>query len=274
MMDPVLLKLALTGMALLGGMGLIFGIGLAVAAQKFAVKSDPKVEAVLECLAGAQCGACGYAGCEGYAEAVVHDPAVLPNRCFPGRAEVAEMVARITAKEVKAVADIDAVVRCSRIEGKVREKYRYLGYRTCAAAALASGGPSACQFACVGFGDCAGACPFGAIAMKDDFPVIAPEICVGCGICVKICPKHLIELIPLQARVQILCSTRGPGKEVKKICQAGCISCKKCVKVCPAHAVEFDGIIKIDHDLCIQYGATCQEICVQECPRGILRKKK
>jgi electron transport complex protein RnfB len=40
--------------AVLGCVGLFFGIGLAVAAAKFAVEPDPKVEEVLEVLAGAQ----------------------------------------------------------------------------------------------------------------------------------------------------------------------------------------------------------------------------
>lgn len=52
-MDPALIKLALGGLALLGCIGLLFGIGLALAAHKFAVETNPKVEAVLEVLAGA-----------------------------------------------------------------------------------------------------------------------------------------------------------------------------------------------------------------------------
>ncbi len=99
-MDPVLIKLALTGLAVLVCIGLLFGIGLALAAQKFAVKANPKVEEVLEVLAGAQCGGCGYAGCEGYAEAVVNNPDVAPNLCFPGKAAVAEAVAEITGKKI------------------------------------------------------------------------------------------------------------------------------------------------------------------------------
>jgi electron transport complex protein RnfB len=53
-MDPTLIKLALGGLAVLGCIGLFFGIGLALAANKFAVEANPKVEEVLEVLAGAQ----------------------------------------------------------------------------------------------------------------------------------------------------------------------------------------------------------------------------
>jgi electron transport complex protein RnfB len=53
-MDPLLIRLALGGLAVLGCVGILFGIGLALAAHKFAVKANPKVEEVLEVLAGAQ----------------------------------------------------------------------------------------------------------------------------------------------------------------------------------------------------------------------------
>jgi electron transport complex protein RnfB len=53
-MDPVLVKMALIGLAVLGCIGLFFGIGLALAAHKFAVEINPKIEEVKEVLAGAQ----------------------------------------------------------------------------------------------------------------------------------------------------------------------------------------------------------------------------
>jgi electron transport complex protein RnfB len=53
-MDPVLIKMAIGGLVLLGCIGLFFGIGLALAAHKFAVQVNPKVEEVLDVLAGAQ----------------------------------------------------------------------------------------------------------------------------------------------------------------------------------------------------------------------------
>jgi len=41
-MDPMLIKLALGGLAVLGCIGLLFGVGLALAAHKFAVEINPK----------------------------------------------------------------------------------------------------------------------------------------------------------------------------------------------------------------------------------------
>ena len=53
-MDPTLIKLALGGVVVLGCIGIFFGIGLALAAHMFAVEANPKVEEVLDVLAGAQ----------------------------------------------------------------------------------------------------------------------------------------------------------------------------------------------------------------------------
>jgi len=182
------------------------------------------------------------------------------------------MVAEITGKKMAAVEDVVAVVRCSRLEGDVQKQLDYIGYGSCTAAKLAFGGPFACRYACVGLGECADSCPFGAITMVAGFPVVDPGLCVGCGTCVRTCPKGIIELIPKKARVWVPCSTQDPGKEVKQVCGVGCISCKICVKVCPAGAVALEnGIIKIDHQKCLDFGPECGEICVEKCPRNIFR---
>ncbi|MFN3535126.1 MAG: RnfABCDGE type electron transport complex subunit B, partial [Desulfatiglandales bacterium] len=215
---------------------------------------------------------CGYPGCEGYAEAVVNDPSVPPNLCFPGKEEVARQVAEITGKKIATLEKMEASIRCSRIEGKVAQRFSYIGVKTCATAKQAFQGQFECAYACLGFGDCARSCPFGAIQMVENFPQVDPELCVGCGTCVKSCPKGIIELIPLKARVWVPCSSKDPGKVVKEICQVGCISCRMCVKVCPAKAVSMeDGIIRVDQKTCTEYGPDCKEICVEKCPRGIFR---
>ncbi len=272
-MDPALVKLALGGVALLACIGLFFGIGLALAAHKFAVETDPLIEEVLESLAGAQCGGCGYPGCEGYAIAVVNDPDVPPNLCYPGKEKVAERVAELTGKKMAEMEDMIALVRCSRQEGRVSHKHEYIGFASCTAANLGFGGPSACNYACIGLGECAQACPFDAIRMVDSFPVVDPDKCVSCGTCVKTCPKQVIVLQSLKARVYVPCSTKDLGKNVKKVCEVGCISCQICVKKCPADAVALEnGLIQIDQAKCLDYGADCQEICVDKCPRDIFRK--
>jgi len=182
------------------------------------------------------------------------------------------MVAEISKKKVGTVEDIVAIIRCSKIEGKVPDKLAYVGHGSCTAANLAFGGPAACQYACIGLGDCVQSCPFDAITMKDNFPTVDAEHCVGCGTCVRSCPKSIIELLPLKARVRVPCSTKDPGKTVRQICETGCIACKMCVKVCPAKVVSLeDNIVQIDHQKCLDYGPACEEICVEKCPRDIFR---
>lgn len=203
---------------------------------------------------------------------MVNDPEVRPNLCFPGKEETARVVAEITGKVMTAIENMLAVIRCSRVEGRVPLKEHYVGFQTCAAANLAFGGPFACHYGCLGLGDCAAACPFDALDMANGFPVVNPDLCVGCGTCVRTCPKNIMELIPLEARVWVPCSTRAPGKEVKNVCDVGCISCKMCVKSCPAEAVGMEAdMIAIDHNRCMEYGADCGQICVEKCPRGIFR---
>ena len=51
----------------LGVMGLLFGLILAFASKIFAVEVDERIPAVQECLPGANCGGCGYAGCDALA---------------------------------------------------------------------------------------------------------------------------------------------------------------------------------------------------------------
>jgi electron transport complex protein RnfB len=201
---------------------------------------------------------------------VVTDPDVPPTLCFPGKEAVAERVASLTGKKMIAVEDTMAVVRCSRIEGRVSHKHRYIGFSSCTAANLGYGGPSACQYACIGLGECAEACPFGAIDMVENFPVVDPDKCVSCGVCVKTCPKDIIEIQTMKARVWVPCSTKDLGKAVMGVCKVGCIGCKMCVKVCPADAVTYENnLVNIDHKACIEYGPACEEICVTKCPRDI-----
>lgn len=84
------------------GLGLVTATVLAVASRVFHVEEDPRVQAVLEALPGANCGGCGYAGCEGYATAVATDPAVPANRCCAGGAETSIAVGELTGKTVAA----------------------------------------------------------------------------------------------------------------------------------------------------------------------------
>ena len=77
--------------AILGGLGIIFGAVLAAASKVFYVETDPRLEKLNECLPGANCGGCGYAGCGGYAEAVLNGEAEI-GLCASGGTECAQAI--------------------------------------------------------------------------------------------------------------------------------------------------------------------------------------
>lgn len=199
---------------------------------------------------------------------MVNDPDVPPNLCFPGKEEVADAVAAITGKAAGAVEALVAMVHCSRVQGDVHKKYKYIGHETCAGASLAFAGPMGCQYGCLGFGDCAAACPFDALHMVNGFPVVDPDACVACGNCVHACPKELIKLIPRNARVIIPCSTKDSPKVTMSVCNVGCLHNRACIRKCPADAIsEVDGIVTVDQKKCIDYGPACKEVCLSACKK-------
>ena len=251
----------------LAGLSAVFGLGLAFAAKKFAVKTDPRVEQVLDVLAHAHCGACGYAGCQQYAEAVVLNPEVPPNLCTPGRAPTAEAVAKITGKAMGALEPKIARVFCQGGLSKSVRRFKYEGIEDCRAAVLASGGDKACIYGCLGYGTCARVCPFGAIIMSDDhIPIIDPAKCTACGKCAQACPKKVIEILPSAKEVLVRCHSRDKGGVTKKNCQVGCTGCGICVKVCPYNApVVENNLSRINLDKCRVCG-----LCVAKCPTNAI----
>lgn len=251
----------------LAALGIVFGIALAIVAAKFMVKVDPKVEQVRETLPGANCGACGFAGCMGYAEAVVGNPDVAANMCAPGKSPVAEKIAVITGKKAEKVEPKIARVFCQGGTSLSQRKFIYTGVQDCTAAVLAAGGDKSCQYGCLGYGTCMRACPFGAITMSEDnLPTINPEKCTACGKCVAACPKQVIELAQASKAVVISCHSRDKGIDVKKKCQVGCIACGICVRTCPVNAIAIDNnLARIDHGKCIVCG-----LCVKKCPTNAI----
>lgn len=253
----------LHAIASLGGIGLVIGAILAYAAKIFAVESDPRIEAIVGVLPGANCGACGYAGCAALAGAIAAGQAPV-DACPVGRAPVAEKVAEIMGINAGGPAvKKQAQVLCQGGKDIAKTKYEYAGIDDCQAAAQVAGGPKSCEYACIGLGSCAEACPFGAISVSaDGLPVIDGEICTGCGVCVKTCPKQVLDLVPQNSRVQVRCNSNAKGAAVRPVCQKGCIGCGICAKNCPAEAIRVeDNLAKIDYDKCTGCG-----ICAAKCP--------
>jgi Na+-translocating ferredoxin:NAD+ oxidoreductase RNF subunit RnfB len=261
-------SIVLWGLVVLGALGVVFGIALAIVASRFVVKVDPKVEQVRETLPGANCGACGFAGCMGYAEAVVGNPDVAVSMCAPGKNPVAEKIAVITGKAAAKVEPKIARVFCQGGTSLSMRKFIYSGVKDCTAAVLAAGGDKSCEFGCLGYGTCMRACPFDAITMSaDNLPLINPDKCTACGKCVAACPKQVIELAQASKAVVISCHSRDKGADVKKKCQVGCIACGICVRTCPVEAIRIDNnLARINHEKCITCG-----LCVKKCPTSAIK---
>ena len=102
----------LIAIGILGGLGLIFGLVLAVASKVFYVETDPRLDELNECLPGANCGGCGYAGCGGYAEAVLNGEAEI-GKCASGGNECAMKMAEIMGVKAEKMERRVAMVRCS-----------------------------------------------------------------------------------------------------------------------------------------------------------------
>ncbi len=69
---------------ILAVLGIIFGIGLAIASKVFHVEVDTRIEDITAMLPNANCGACGFPGCAGFATAIVEGKAEALSQCKPG----------------------------------------------------------------------------------------------------------------------------------------------------------------------------------------------
>ena len=257
----------LTALAVVVAIGLFFGILLAVFVRLFGVEEDEKQKKIRELLPGINCGACGFSGCNDYAEALAKGNA-KPNLCVPGAKSTAEELSHLLGVTVEPPKDVIAYVHCNGTCGTVSEKANYLGIQTCKATSMIYGGPKACAYGCLGCGDCATVCISDAIAIVDGVARVDTSRCVGCGMCAKECPRGVISMIPQETGTVVACSSKDKGADAKKACAAACIGCKKCEKLCPEQAIS---VIKncavIDYTRCTGCG-----LCVEGCPTGCLKK--
>ena len=246
----------------LGGMGLLFAGGLGYASRVFAIESDPRVPQVRDVLPGANCGGCGYPGCDAFAAAVVEGEAPVDG-CPVGGATCAANVGSILGVDAAISERMIARVICNGTCNNAKEKYKYEGIQDCRAAAAVSGGSKQCSYGCLGLGTCERVCPFDAIHVNEEgIAEVDAEKCTACGKCIDACPKVVIKLVPESKEVRVLCNSIDKGKEVKGNCTVGCIGCKICVKACPFDAMEFkDNLAYINYDKC----TNCM-ICAEKCP--------
>ena len=239
----------------------VAGILLTVAGKIFSVKTDDKVEKIMEALPGANCGGCGYSGCEGYAVAVAKGEAA-PNLCAPGGIDANKAISEIMGVAVNEADAKVAYVLCNGNCDATEDKFVYGGTKSCTAAERFYNGKGVCLYGCSGLGDCVEVCDNNAISVVNGVAVVNPSKCNGCGKCVRICPNNVITLKPLSQSIVVTCSSRDNGKTTKSSCKNGCIACRICEKKCPFDAIEVvENHARINPVKCTSCG-----LCAQACP--------
>jgi len=248
--------IAIGFMSILGG---AMGLGLAIASKRFAVEQDPRVKQIMDALPGANCGACGFPGCSGYAQALCDDHAEC-NLCSPGGKALVETIASLLGVEALDSEENIAVVRCQGHDGNCSSDARYVGVRSCRACQILAGGTKKCPFGCLGLGDCVEVCPFEAIYIgPDGLPIVDSNKCTACGKCVDACPRDLIELAARSKKTFVLCRNTQKGAKANKVCKTACIGCRKCVKACLTN-----NLASIDVEKCRNCGI-CASVCPKKC---------
>ena len=265
-MNPIL-----TPVLLVVALGFVFAVILTIAAKVFFVPVDETVVKLREALPGANCGGCGFAGCDDYASALAADPeGVGPNKCPVGGADCAAALAAILGIEAGSAEPQVATVMCNGNKEAAKSLLEYEGIQSCSAAANLFGGMNQCKYGCLGLGDCTRACNFDAIKICDGVAVVARELCTGCGACAAACPKHVIRIAPAKNKVVVQCHSEDKGAVTRKACSNGCIACGKCAKVCKFEAITIEtNHASIDPEKCKNCG-----MCAKECPTNAINNMR
>ena len=251
----------------LSGIGVTAAIVLFLVAQKFKVYEDPRIDQVEDELPAANCGGCGFPGCRTFAEELVKAEDFEELYCPVGGNETMSRIAELLGKAAVTQEPKVAVLRCNGAYKFRPRVNKYDGTETCAIAAALYGGDTACEYGCLGYGDCVVVCKFDALYMDNEtgLPVVIDVNCTACGACVKECPKDLFELrkrYKKDRKIYVACMNEDKGGPAKKSCSVACIGCTKCVKVCPFDAITMNNNLAfIDSEKC----RLCKK-CAPECP--------
>ncbi|WP_276929631.1 RnfABCDGE type electron transport complex subunit B [Herbinix luporum] len=249
--------------------GLLIGLFLGLASKKLEVPVDEKEAKVRELLPGANCGGCGYAGCDACAKAIANQEAAA-DVCPVASSDIHVEIAKLMGSSVDTTEKQVAYVKCAGTCDKAKKNSNYYGPKDCKlAAGIGGNGSKGCSYGCMGFGSCVKVCAFDAIHIVDGIALVDKEKCTACGICVAECPINIIEMLPTKAKTLVACSSLDKGKDVKPVCSTGCIGCKLCTKACQFDAIHVENnLAKIDYSKCTNCGA-----CVKVCPVKVIQQQ-
>lgn len=254
----------------MAGLGLFFALVLALANQKLKVKEDPRIEKIQDALPGINCGACGFTNCHHYAEALAGGE-VSPDQCRAADQAAIKRLSEILGVRIEKKIKESAVLHCGADLSKRKRKGIYTGIKTCIAAYGMLGGEILCEYGCFGYGDCAKACPFGAIRMVNELPKIDKDKCTACRKCVDACPRKLITVEKTDSSdfIYVACNNIDKGAETRRTCPVGCIACGLCQKLT-------SGVFHVENNLaCVQYEkmkdiSNTKEV-IDKCPTKCIR---
>lgn len=258
----------LTSVAILGGVGLTFGALIALVHRKMWVWVDPRIDTVAGLLPGSNCGACGLAGCQAFAEAAVEGE-VTPATCTvmgPGEIDIVAGYLGVQAGESKKVV---ARLLCAGGSNVSTQKADYHGIESCGAAVAVGGGGKGCAWGCVGLADCAVACDLDAIRMNEfELPVVDPELCTACNDCVEACPLDLFVLMPLEHNLIVQCRSLLAGDAATDVCSVACDACGRCAVDAKPGLIEMrSGLAVIDYDKI----ELAEPAATARCPTGAIK---
>ena len=251
----------------LGGVGLFFGFLIAMANKKFYVWEDPRINEVEQLLPNSNCGACGQPGCRAFAEGLVNGK-FQPSGCtVMGKDDIEEVAAYLGVDAGQASKRV-ARLLCAGGKNEAARNSDYAGLETCKAAAAIAGGGKACNWGCLGLGDCERACLLDAIFMNDDLlPVVIPDLCTACSDCVVACPKDLFQLMPIEQKLIVQCKNLLKGDAAEDLCSVACNTCNRCV------ADSEPGVIEIIDNLAVinyEKNALTDPKATSRCPTGAI----
>lgn len=261
----------LTAIAAIGGLTLALTSLLVLANARLRVDEDPRIDTVEELLPHTNCGACGFPGCRAFAEALVAGDSA-PAGCTVSSPEGRSQIAKFLGVEVGTAQRRVARLACAGGQHVARNRARYTGLSTCAAAAQVAGGGKSCFWGCLGLADCAEACTFDAIHMDaHGLPVVDEAKCTACGDCVLACPKDLFTIEPENLRLWVACRSLQAGDGVLDDCEVGCTACGRCALDAPA-VVRMEGALPVVEPgaflALAEKGEKTARAAIHRCPTG------
>ena len=149
------------------GIALVAGVGLSFASRRLPPNDDDLVARVNDLLPQTQCAQCGYAGCQPYAAAIVHEAAAI-NLCPPGGEDTVQRLAGRLGRDVVPLAEA--------AQTNMRESVAFID-----------------EALCIGCTHCRDVCPVDAIVGAHQYmhTILADE-CTGCELCLAPCPVDCI----------------------------------------------------------------------------------